>query len=140
MEKNMEKNMSEELTGILMPHLKHQFILRVGVKDQDIIDTFAKQVLSVKLDYRNNTLDVIVEQPLRGGALHQFVYEWVHSAPHFSPTYLEIWTSGENPTYIMRLLGLECISHEFELGYEHCASAYHKLRFKFQSLAMRDIE
>lgn len=129
-----------EVTGILMPHLMHRFVLQVGVKDQDIIDTFARQVLSVKFDYLNGTLDMIVEQPLCGGALHQFLYEWVHGSNKLSPTSLEIWAGDdENPGYILKFHNLRCVSHEFELGYEKCQASQHKLTFKFDLLMMGDL-
>jgi len=129
-----------EVTGILHPHLMHRFILRVGVKDQDIIDTFARQVLSVKFDYLSNTFTMVVEQPLCGGALHQFVYEWVHSLNKLTPESLEIWAGDdENPGYILRFLNLQCTSHEFELGYAKSGVAEHKLTFKFGHLTMGDL-
>ena len=123
-----------------MPHLMHRFSLRVGVQDQDVMDTFARQVLSVKFDYLNNTLDMVVEQPLCGGALHQFVSEWVTVANALSPTTLEVWAGTEdNPGYILKFHNLKCTSHEFELGYEFCQPAYHKMTFKFDFLSMGDL-
>ena len=128
-----------EVTGILMPHLMYRFSLRVGVKDQDVVDTFARQVLSVKFDYCNNTFDMIVEQPLCGGALHQFVYEWIHPNK-LSPTTLEIWAGTEDePGYILRFLNLRCTRHNFELGYEKCQPSQHQLTFKFDHLIMGDL-
>ena len=128
-----------EVTGVLMPHLMHRFSLRVRVKDQDVVDTFARQVLCVKFDYFNNTLDMIIEQPMCGGALHQFVYEWIHPNK-LSPTALEIWAGPEeDPGYILRFINLRCTSHNFELGYERSETAKHKLTFNFDHLVMGDL-
>ena len=137
MAKLSETTIKDIAEGVLIPHLTHRFLVHIGHASEEIRDQVSRQVISIKLDYKNKTINLVIAQPFHGGALHQFLDHWVTQRTNLKV----IATSGTGePTYIIRFNQLECLSHEFELDYAECKQACHLLEFKYGAMTMGDPE
>lgn len=124
---------SKKEQGVLMPHMQHRFRVLFGHCDEEIREQISAQITSTSLDYANNKVKIVLLQPVAGGALHQFLHEWLSGSLEI---YIQALTTGAKIAYTIRLSRLECIKHEFVLDYASNDVAKHTIVFKFNTLTM----
>lgn len=117
-----------------MPHMQHHFRVLFGHCDEEIREQISAQITSASLDYANKKARIVLLQPVVGGALHQFLHEWLQRSPEI---YIQALTTSAKIAYTIRLSRLECIKHEFVLDYVSKSDvAKHTIVFKFDTLTM----
>lgn len=134
-------------TGILRSHLSNRFVLKFNTHSssfrptfsQDCFDFLSLQLLGLKLDLKNSTISLELEQPLNNYEFFLVLLKELADMP-----YVEIQVLGAtgNPgDELVLLLTLEKCKlkdHDFTLHYAESGTAKHKLTFKFDFKLIRD--
>ena len=105
-----------------------------GLLTDEISQQMSAQVVSVDIDYVNNLINMIMEQPLVGGALHQVLSSSVPTLDFF----IHALDSKGYSTYIIHPIQLKLQKHLFRLDYASNGIAKHEMVFSFSGISMVD--
>lgn len=116
-------------TGIKMPFLMHQFTLRFTNREfsRDGAAVISAQVVRSSINLKEKKVSVIIEQPIEMGFIKEYIDPIVNDVCNIEYVY------APQPEYgVLKLIGCECISHEYKLDYAMSGISHHELIYKFK--------
>lgn len=118
--------------GILHPLVSYQFQIRFGRLPQEDGALLSKQAINARMNFKDKTISIDIQQPLVYGSMVQIVSDLVERPGTIT---VDAMDGNGNAASSYVFDGLECASHNFDLDYAgKTRVATHQLVFKYRHL------
>lgn len=127
-------------TGILMPvlcHRQHWRIIFESFVVKDEVNILSAQAVRCNFDYKNKTLDVVIEQSITG---EEHILIGSLTEKHNFTVRVDMLNGNDGIYHSVACLFCAVDSHSFALDYAKGDTAIHQLKIKYKNLTVLELK